>query len=949
MKNLQIKLLYYILTYSLCIIAALSVQPLLKFWYLVFFVIACAWGIFFSANTQDHTKERVRFLIGIFLIIVSVFFWFKVPLNRSALPLLMLLFLLIIALSSFTIKNTFHLSIVHFESLFLIIFSVCLPFSCPENFRALLLFSALFVIIFLLQITPSKTDSEQIESGYVFNNINISRRFTLTMLISIIIAFAAGPLIWLVPKFSISLKLDRRGSSVVDFRPDNNEKLGLVLQEKGKGPQIANSEIVSYVRSLFLPVALKKIIYGKEDGWKQPKALGEKSSKSRNLDNAQGSESQAADSDYGESSKDKNQKGKGQAIGGDSPKDVDTLSGKIKILKADIAKSKTLYSLLSSFGGIDPENKKKLNALAQEIKGKKLALEILESQIEQAKPNQNMKNDKASGQTLDTKDFGGKDNSLLVKSKYGSSNQGKGDYGLDGIGLGGEKETENTGDDIGAGEDKTGSVPGEGKDGTGEGIGEGKGGTGEGIGEGKDGTGEGTGEGKDGTGEGIGEGKGGTGEGIPGQSENGMGGDSPRSASGETGKNSVGESGSSSGSESGSSSGSESGSSSGSESGSSSGSESGSSSGSESGSSSGSESGSSSGSESGSSSGSESEDQLDGGSANSLEEPLVSNSGGKSTGFGLGILSSELKLEQEKANASGDDVFKKLSTHLNTFIFKFKNKAPKNKILKDKSKKNVSGLLKSTTEKFKEGEADFSAGKAVKNEIADRNKNQKPGKKSLAESAKEPGLSHKQKDFNKDAANKEMEKDKLKDYPAIVEEKRKEDIKSVIERIRQNKVLFYLICFFVIIFAIIFIYVILYFSFCLIKKFIVDLKMNYLCLYRPKLLIAKLYHNLRFVFTKTGQKANPYLTPKEIAEDIAVAEDYYIKKEFLVITEAFIKVRYSTKVINDEDINKCIISYNEMKKRMCEPLGFWGKLFLSLNMVSLLKRKAMKDDINVEV
>lgn len=118
--------------------------------------------------------------------------------------------------------------------------------------------------------------------------------------------------------------------------------------------------------------------------------------------------------------------------------------------------------------------------------------------------------------------------------------------------------------------------------------------------------------------------------------------------------------------------------------------------------------------------------------------------------------------------------------------------------------------------------------------------------------------------------------------------------------------------------------------------------MHYFCRYRPKLLIIRLYHNLRFVFVKTGQKAMPYLTPKEVAEDATRSGNHFIKKEALALTDAFIKVRYSNKAIDEADVDKCIVSYNSMKNKIGKNLDLWENLFLKLNMFSFPNNKAQR-------
>ncbi|MCK4994915.1 MAG: hypothetical protein KAS13_07735 [Candidatus Omnitrophica bacterium] len=67
-----------------------------------------------------------------------------------------------------------------------------------------------------------------------------------------------------------------------------------------------------------------------------------------------------------------------------------------------------------------------------------------------------------------------------------------------------------------------------------------------------------------------------------------------------------------------------------------------------------------------------------------------------------------------------------------------------------------------------------------------------------------------------------------------------------------------------------------------------------------------------------------------------------------MLTEAFIKARYSNNKITEADMNKCIVAYDDMKHEMGETLGFKEKLFLKLNMFSLLKRKPKNSNADIE-
>ena len=96
---------------------------------------------------------------------------------------------------------------------------------------------------------------------------------------------------------------------------------------------------------------------------------------------------------------------------------------------------------------------------------------------------------------------------------------------------------------------------------------------------------------------------------------------------------------------------------------------------------------------------------------------------------------------------------------------------------------------------------------------------------------------------------------------------------------------------------------------------------------------------LQTKFSKTGQKAKPYLTPNEIAREVIRIDQYFINKEVLSLTDAFTKVRYGNKTLDVEDVDKCIGFYKSMKNKIGEDLGFWENLLLKLNMFSLLTRR----------
>ncbi len=1004
MKNLQVKLLYYILTYFLCLIAALSIMPLLKFWYLVFFAITCAWGMFFSAHMQDQTKQRIRSLIGIFLIIVFIFFLMKISPNRAALPYLMLLFLLVIALSSFTVKNTFQMNVVHFESLFLIIFSTCLPFAFSAGFRAILLFVSLFITIFLLQITRSKLSSEEVESAYIVTNINITRRFILSFLLSTIIVFVAGPLILLIPKFSISLNLDRRGSSVVDFKLDENENLRLLLPEKGKGRQIARDEVVPYVRSLFFPKGLREKIYEQEDFWKQPLYIKQKDRQLQRQEMIQSSTGKLSGSDYALSQDGDQEKRQGDAaVGGNSNEDEDnelrTLLNKRRILKADISKKKTLYRLISSFGDSDPEQKKKLNALLGKIKANVCKLELLEKQIEQAKLTETIKKDKEQAGIKKNMASGGPGNLLLAK-KTADPIKGERMDENDGTGVAGEKQTvdypggsvkelDSWGDGIqrgtdgtGEGQEGSGKGTGEGKDGSGKGTGEGKEGSGKGTGEGKDGSGKGTGEGKDGSGKGTGEGQEGSGKGTgEGQEGSGKGtgeGQEGSSSGKDSGNGAGGKSGSSSGKDSGNGAGGKSGSSSGKDSGNGAGGKSGSSSDKDSGNSAGGKSGSSLGKDSGKGAGGKSGSSSDKDSGNSAGGESGSSSGnsaGRGSGSSAGGTKGNLK---GVSDGGADGQFAGGSSGSNSGAEadgsspqsgggtgEEGNSSNDKQNSDGKSGKGTGGPSDnqkelnggdsfgkgieqdSTSSANKRSMDNFKRDAFKKKSLSDRSslsefvpaaQGEKLKKKISPESGEQQILPDKQDAVKKHDNNKSLEQSKLKQQAASLPEKLQEQTISTFDKIRENKVLFYLFCFFSILFAIIFVCVILYLSFIIIRKIVRDLKMHYFYRHRPDLLIINLYHNLRFVFLKTGRKAKPYLTPKEIADESTGSDYYFIKKEVLSLTDAFIKARYSNNAIDEEDIHKCVVAYNSMKKKIAENFDAWKNLFLKLNMFSFLKQ-----------
>ncbi|MBI4845166.1 MAG: hypothetical protein HY810_01610 [Candidatus Omnitrophica bacterium] len=684
-KNPQFVLVYFLSTYLLCMLALLSVFPVIVPWQGILFAFICALGLIFSAKAQQGFKNYIRTLAALLLGIVVFIFLLKSPPQQSMLPDLMRLFLIIIAVNCFTVEESSRISLVHFGNIFFIVFSVCMPLVVNLQVQALIAALAIFLMVFLFQITHIVCSAKSSETRYIITNVSIFRRLVISLFFTIMIVLIALPLFLLVPKFAIKLDVKRNGASAVDFKAIDNAQLHLKVPGQGEEE---DDRIMPFVRSLLNSGDdgfdfLKK----KKNKWRQPWVIKEKNKlesgvfkqteKVSNIQTEPGAGS-------GYSPEPEKLKGGLNPVTEQLKKEQDELLKERESLIKEISLKQKMYRFFDILGKDDLASRKKADQVKLQIEKikqkfaeveKKIAKNAKEIEKERTKNAQDefaktleatglekeadVDSGKLKEHDFENKKLNIKDKILLAFFKLGGNKEialpGKGEAfnsenNADIKGGSGFADKLGNGN-LGVSSEKGAAGDGGsfGKDGKGVGGEKGKGESSQKGGKSVGGSSNGAYEeefnakrktkdkeygkgviGSIGKGQGIeaGEGKG-TGK-EQGQGEEAGKGKGTSEEPGQEASSSGSESGSSSGSESGSSSGSESGSGSGSESGSSNGSESGSGSGSESGSSSGSESGSSSGSESGSSSSSG-----DGSGTGSGESSDGSESA-SSSGFGSG-------------------------------------------------------------------------------------------------------------------------------------------------------------------------------------------------------------------------------------------------------------------------------------------------------------------------
>jgi len=867
-------------------------------------------------------------------------FAFKFSLQQSSLPQLMLFFLAVIATSSFVVESSFKLSLIHFESIFLGIFSTCLPLNINPVFQAVFLGGLLFFIVFLLQITHIRTSSGKVDVQCVVTNINLSRRIVFSLIISFLVLALGLPLFFLVPKFAIKLDIDLRGGSTVDFKNVSKENLGLIIAKKGGDMHLRENAVIPYVRSLISP-SDKKIGFAqqKSGNWRQPKAIKEKRVKGL-LENDAASKKIEDNSAFeqltGSSSTDKD-KNKGEASQTSIKNKTEQITEQIKSLTAKIAQAKTLYRLISRMKEDNYLQTEKAVDIAKRIEQDELKLTELKQKLKELDGQKKSEFIEDAQFKKNSQAFSGK---LKAKDKRLAKNNNS--TNSSGAGLN-KKNSE--GSDKGSGEKngETGSGSGEGKDGYGEGTGQGKDGYGEGTGQGKDGYGEGTGQGKDGYS------KGKDGYNVGKESAGSSGGNSGSGSEGSSGSGSQGSSaGSSQGSSAGSSEGSSAGSSQGSSAGSSEGSSAGSSQGSSAGSSEGSFAGSSQGSSAGSyggDSGSNRDNSSNSSSNNVGDSSEISHentgealedSTGNSDAASSDIVSSEFHISNGASSGEGIGISK--------------DRIYTNEEVKREKEKSTTASVKKLGRMAPLGK--FFRGKKIIKKPAGIKKygqsktSKKYRKTNVAQS--EPRFNKKtqtaaQKNTNGRRTTTEKKKGKEPKEQSLTEKVLSH--KLLPDFIKENMVLLYG---FVTLIGILFAVVVFYFvqfAFYGLRKVINDLRLFYFNRTNPNLFIIYLYRNLRFIFLKLHTGIKDYMSPEETVNRINASLPFEIKDEFSLLTHNFVKSRYSNHLPDNNEISQSVTSYDKIKCRIIRHTEGVAGLLLSLQMFSLFRKR--KEDKNV--
>ncbi|MBU1087453.1 MAG: hypothetical protein KKD05_08035 [Candidatus Omnitrophica bacterium] len=465
MNDNRIKSLYFLFTFILCACAGLSAEPLIGKIYLAIFCIACALGITFSSQVSFELKKNLRKLFGwILLIALPVFFW-KFTLQQSALPNLIRVFILLIIAGCFIIENPSALSLVHFECIFITIFSACLPFIIHPRYQVALFGLGLFVTVLLLQITQISASSENQASQYVISNVSITRRFILSFIISLLIVGIGTIVFFIVPKYSFQLDLDWGRASLVDFKLKPKSNLRLMMPYQGGEKELSQAEVVPYLRSLFIkPEKAENLMLFKNNKWKQPLIIKDKKkeeiieTKIKDGNNQKGLVSEGMDI----SPEDEN-----EIISKAAENLESKLKTQIKDLKAKIAKQKKLYNLISFLGKDDPLQAGKAKEIGEQIKKDLQELSRLNNELKQ---NQGRT---ADMRTLEKQGSAkNKDNEKANSQGNDSGDQGAGE-GKEGIGEGDDGVGDGTGfGEKGTGEGEAGSVEGEVREESGQGIGE---------------------------------------------------------------------------------------------------------------------------------------------------------------------------------------------------------------------------------------------------------------------------------------------------------------------------------------------------------------------------------------------------------------------------------------------------------------------------------------------
>lgn len=951
MNNNRLQSLYYWFTFLLCACAGLSAVSLIGKLYLSIFLLVCGLGIYFSSQAAADTKKKLRNIFGGILFIgLPIFFW-KISLQQSPLPYLIQVFLLLIIASCYIIENSSTLSLVHFECIFITIFSACLPFVIHPRYQVSLFGFGLFLIIVLLQITQIRFSSDQQDNQFIITNVSVSRKFILSFIISLLIAGIGSMIFFVVPKYSFQLDFDLRGSSFVDFKLKPKSNLRLMLPYEGGEKELSESQVVPYVRSLFVKQEQdKNLMFFEVNKWKQPLTIREKD-KEKVIDSSvkKGNDKQGLVSEGNNFSEDDEQ----EAL---LTKTLDNpnaqLKTMIKNLETKIAKDKKLYDFLSFMGTDDPTQTGQINKIAKTIKQDEQKLSRLKNDL-----NHNQ-GKIADQEQLDQQGLGNIELLAKFPGLGGNGDDKKDNNGGNDLGGQGQAEKGKGNEGIGVGEEGKGK----GSDGIGEGEGKGMAGINqsgfEGVDQGKIESEQGTSQGQEGNTQFQ------TNDNMSGEFKN-------KTADGKQSDNkitdtqdNIGESKSDQQTEL-------------------------------------IESidladtpqnMSSKGSEFAQSSGKS--EQLKDNENNSSEQEKVNEK--KENSPGLGGATNSPGDNKGKSSESGDGGEKSGQGNPTESLGVGEGKGKKNGDSSGSGGKsssqsadgsggqgdsgaNGSGGGSSSKEgknpSSAKGEGSGGAGSEEAGAGASGGSSSSPKEMGnpAEESSKDPKISIiisylfkfenkplsvfreqiavitrgnvPKKESESSAESKHNKQEKLKDQKENKQKKAEEIVIVDSEVLEKEKILdshsnffWYMFVFFAVLFCGGICWFLLGIVFGIIRKIFRDLKLVYFFMFKLNKIIAYLYRNFLFLLKKIGLKSHEFLTPKEIG-DIAVKEYNLSRSAIDSITEIFEQARYSNHQIREEDIIACIKAYNQLKIDMIKDHTLLKKIGLKLDMLSIKNRR----------
>jgi len=364
MLNKRLRFIYYFCTYLLCLVAAISVSGILNNSQLIMFAISCAIGILFSSNAPIYLRKKVYLVVTVIFTIIVLHFLFTSSSHKNIFPSLLRLLLLAILLTCFNIEQDFRMNLVHVESFFIIIFSMCLPLARSPFFQFGIVATAVFILIFLLQTTQVNSSATLIQTKLILTNINILRRFIFSFLFSAIILFSCRPLFWITPKLSFSLDLERAGGSWINFKTVPESDLKLDRIEGKSAEDKSDKKSIEDFKAIFLAgsqARIDKSFY--DDQWQQPLMVKKK----KDLQDAPDliDTIKQIDEDSSESVSDLRQK-------------EDYLTKRRKELEKIIEREKKLHKFLSYMGQTDPIQQERAQNVSERLNSHKEQLAALD-------------------------------------------------------------------------------------------------------------------------------------------------------------------------------------------------------------------------------------------------------------------------------------------------------------------------------------------------------------------------------------------------------------------------------------------------------------------------------------------------------------------------------------------------------------------------------------------